>query len=152
MAILGIDPGRNGGMAVISSGKLTHLDDFHGAMVELRMCLQRAGHIDLAIVEQQSYRPGQKGVAQTLVAYGKILGFLEALKIPLITVRPQMWQQGLGLPKRPATAAGRKLHKADIAQIVEARFPDAQIRTERGTLLDGRADAVMIALNGAKTA
>ena len=107
MKILGIDPGINGGIALLSD---------QGLMVEKLPTLEvnKKSRIDLAalsglinswnpgeaIIEQQQSMPGQ-GVSSCFrigFNYGLILGALHTLNIPVTEVRAATWKRRLGVP------------------------------------------------------
>lgn len=65
-------------------------------------------------------------------------GLLAAAGIPRVDVEPRKWGKGLVRAKR-----GPK-DKPSV-EVVERLYPELVLRTSRGRVLDGRADAALIA-------
>jgi hypothetical protein len=103
--ILGIDPGANGGMALLQGNdactwKLPETeDDFCNLIEEIQASF---GQIDLCVVEKQIAMPLQNVAAtgKQMQGYGFIRGLLAGLKIRREFVRAQDWQKLLGIPPR----------------------------------------------------
>ena len=76
---------------------------------------------------------------------GKVLTIAELIvdKKPLM-VTPKIWQKYIGV-----TVKGKAIKK-EVAKIAQGLYPDAELYGQRGGLLDGRADALMIAHYGLK--
>jgi hypothetical protein len=74
---------------------------------------------------------------------GRIRGILEATGLGYDDVAPKEWQKGCGIvmPKKATQAAKKKT----IAERVKQVYPQADIYGPKGGLIDGRADALMIA-------
>ena len=60
------------------------------------------------------------------------------------TVTPKIWQKYIGV-----TVKGKAI-KQEVAKIATKLYPTASLHGKRGGLLDGRADALMIAHYGLK--
>jgi hypothetical protein len=140
---IGIDPGAKGAWALLdSTGSILALHDFPGD--EVSLCQQ------MATYELQGARgalefvhsmPGQ-GVASTFkfgANFGIWRGVLAALRVPFELVRPQIWKREF---IKPSDATGKK-----SAELVAASrlFPGAPLHGPRGGVLDGRAEALLIA-------
>ena len=92
----------------------------------------------VAFVEQVQSMPGQ-GVSSMFnfgMGYGIIQGVVEALKIPVIFVRPAAWKKKAGL-----LHADKDLARTKAIQI----FPEADLNLKKHI---GRADAILIAVYG----
>lgn len=99
MNIIGIDPGKAGGITLISSdGAEPHkMPETVGDLADLLRSLATRGNAK-AYVEQVWSSPGM-GVVSAFT-FGRGLGNLEACLqcsgIPMEWVRPQVWQKALG--------------------------------------------------------
>lgn len=163
MNYIGIDPGLDGAIALIPEGAPPSFWDtptLQGATTPgkktarriydeaemarlLRVALHCSGGV-LATIEQVHSMPKQ-GVASSFtfgMGYGIWLGLLAALQIPYRRVTPQRWQ-------RDILADGPKTDQAAVA-FAGRLYPAAagHLRTPRGKLLMGRADALLIAHHG----
>lgn len=89
--LIGIDPGRSGGIAMLSlDGKIEILD------LLTPSCLIEILHdqrITYAFIERAQSMPGQ-GVSSMFnygMGYGQCLGILEALRTSFVCVHPRTW-------------------------------------------------------------
>jgi len=77
---------------------------------------------------------------------GVVNTLLDLLPIGKDIVQPKEWQKFCGIP---AKKKGQKRSTADVKKLVavaaDRLYPGCDIRTPRGRILDGRADALMIA-------
>lgn len=80
-------------------------------------------------------RQGVKSMFSFGTRYGEIIGLLTALSLPFIEIPPKKWRQTLLLPSGAT--------KEDIALKVSSLYK-ASLYSKRGSLLDGRSDAVAI--------
>lgn len=104
-------------------------------------------------LEQVAAMPGQ-GVT-SMFSFGSTFGAIKmAAEVKGDTVkmvRPNEWQKfyGLTMSKEEKGDAKKsevtKKHKSIIASKASGFYPAQELLTSRGTLLDGRADAIMIA-------
>ena len=153
-AIIGIDPGQTGGMALLVRGQVDSLYDMpvssrlHGKgqqidAAELASMLRGAMLENpglVAHVEAVSAMPGQ-GVSSMFrfgESLGIILGVIGALGIPFRWVTPQKWKKAAGLigkDKDAARTLAIQLH------------PECADRLTRKKDV-GRADALLIARFG----
>ena len=139
MIYVGIDPGKNGAMAIIYPNKTKLIDYSLPTYVFYLRKFQLEEKEFKVIVEKVHSMPGQ-GVASTFSFgenFGKIQGILEALEIPYELVPPQVWQRSCGIPP--------KSDKKAIASIISTIYPKAELYGLRGGLKDGRSDALGIA-------
>src|SRR5690625_4845267 len=113
-ALIAIDPGKSGGMALFESGnaveahKYTQPDE--AAEWVRSVCIRYDA--TTAAIEQVGAMPGQ-GVT-SMFSFGENFGWwqglLIGLDIPFIRVRPQEWQKGLpGLQKLKGAERKRRL-------------------------------------------
>lgn len=148
--ILSIDPGNSGGLALLG----TYLEDLialysmpltetlsaghtkHFIDGERVSQLVRAHQPVCAVLERVSSRPGQ-GVAGVFAfgrGVGVIEGVLQALRVPISYVAPQVWKRHHGLIKQPKRAS---------LELVRELYPDAELPLVKH---EGRAEAVLIGL------
>lgn len=153
MKILGIDVGLNGAIALIEDGKLLEVHDMPTLSLERnnktkRMvnahtlhAIIRDAKADAAYLERLNAMPGQ-GVTSMFSmgqSLGVVLGVLAACEVPTTTIPPRTWQKALDVPQ------GKDGSRYRAAQL----FPDAAGMFAR-VKDDGRSDAALIALYGAK--
>jgi crossover junction endodeoxyribonuclease RuvC len=153
--ILGVDPGLSGALFFIdphypSGGEAvdipTHVLTRGGKkkreidVVQLThvLALRRLTH---AFVEQAGAMPGQgvSGVFAFGKCYGVILGVLASRSIPLSLVPPVRWKRALGVPKAKDGARAR------ASQLLPEAAHQWRLKKH-----DGRAEAALIALYGAR--
>ena len=153
--IIGIDPGLSGAIAVLESSRksILRLEDMpvvpdgkkrkvsgHG-LKEILKHYPRAT-VDMVYLERVSAMPGQGVVS--MFSFGRSVGAVEAaislLGLPLTYVTPQSWKRSAGLIGTIKDASRSKV--LDL-------YPDAAVTRKKD---NGRADAVLIARFGSKTA
>ena len=155
MLYAGIDPGASGAVAIVdredrlvgvfdaptvttstvSGGTRTRLD-----VAEAANLLRRWPGIVSVGLERVGAMPGQ-GVTSMFSfgeGFGMWQGVLGALGLPYELFLPLTWQK---------TQLGtRSARGKDAAYAIASRlYPDVQLRGPRGGILDGRADAILIA-------
>ena len=142
---IGIDPGKTGGVAVISEdGKV---------MVSIEMPVTSTKEINSAylyalftsikeetfcVIEKSQSMPKQ-GVKSTFsygVGYGEVRAVLKASLTPFQEVAPATWKKEFNLIKKA------KMDSCDTAQKL---FPSESFLTERGRMMDGKAEALLLA-------
>lgn len=156
--ILGIDPGLNGGYAVITStGQLIQASHFptHQIKKNGKNSTQldgvaladalKATNATHAFVEVVSSRPRQAGQFQFGVNCGLVHGILNALDIPFTLVAPASWKSAFGIKRQEDET------KAQIKSEARAKaahwFPDHE-HLFRRVKDDGVAEATLIAFYG----
>ena len=110
--ILGIDPGLDGGIAILNGSEIELLEtiptETKGGFIKRQVDAQKLSNIlrvypDLiCYIEGVSSRPGQ-GVASVFSfgdTYGAIRGVLGALNIPTYTVIPSRWKKELKISSK----------------------------------------------------
>lgn len=154
-SIIGIDPGMSGAVGVIHPagtyevfdipsakvGAKGKQDYLIGSFVDLLVNLIRpASTWGRPYVVIESPARNSMGSAMTLLAQGRGVGIAEgicaALWLSYEVVEAHAWTGGMGLHGKTKEA-----HVVKAEQL----FPDARFRGPRGGLLDGRADALLIA-------
>lgn len=139
-AWIGIDPGLEGACGIIQEDGQTLICDYHPELIG-GLADRLAGLDVTAAVEKPFTLPQQSSSSGLKQGYnaGLWVGALRALRVPFIEVRPQEWKKGLGLP------ADRKKSKAAACEMCSRLWPDECFYTPRGRILDGRADAMLVA-------
>lgn len=153
MRVLGIDVGLNGAIALMVDGDLHEIHDMPTVTLERnnktkRMvnaqalsALIRDAKADAAYLERLNAMPGQ-GVTSMFSmgqSLGVVLGILAAYDIPTTTIPPRTWQKALDVPQ------GKDGSRYRAAQL----FPQSSGLFSR-VKDDGRSDATLIALYGAR--
>ena len=145
MIWIGVDPGKNGGYALISKSETGQAvfaypwDDNFFAM-EMASLMQFKEHGIVAAVEKVGAMPGQ-GVT-SMFNFGKSAGYIEgvlsALGIPCQLVPPAKWKKEFSLIGKDKQASIMACHRL---------FPELDLkRTERcRTDSDGKAEATLLA-------
>lgn len=167
--IIGIDPGLSGAIAVVKSpiasvhdmptleiiagrkrskttGKMVDVKRNKYNILEIKQILQQVrdmsdGSIECWLEKSQAM-PDQGGVSN--FNYGVGFGILQAvvmcLGIPLNLVAPVTWKNKI--------MAGQGKEKDAAVYRASQLFPGVTLTTPRGRLLDGRAEALLIAEYG----
>lgn len=142
MIAVGIDPGKTGATFWVDEVGFSTVIDMPKTVSGLLETLSIFGDRCHVFLEQQASRPKQSSVATFTHAkqYGEIIGILTALRVPFELVRPQVWTKAMGIP----SGADKRVH----VEKAQALYPDVQFTGPRGGLLDGRADACLLATYG----
>lgn len=151
---IGIDPGQKGGIAIIDKGKdkihllaMPLLDDKEGLDVldikrwifgmtdQMHLC----NYSCFCYIEKSQAMP-QQGVTSMFnygKGYGELIALLKILEIPFKEIRPRVWKKTLGLERL----------KSESVKLAEELYPrlSGMFVTKRGRLLDGIAEALLIA-------
>lgn len=147
MNIIGIDPGKNGGIAVIDVNGDGELTTTVHKMPETErdICeyLAVLGYSSFAFLEKVGAMPGQ-GVTSMFTfgrGYGFLRGVLTSCQIPFADVRPAVWQRAVGISviKGETNTVKKNRHK----QMAQQLFPDLG-----GKMTHAKADALLIAEYG----
>lgn len=135
---LGIDPGQNGGAAVVSSKGIQCLYKFkdqteHDIAINLKKMV--SGFAILKGAVEKVHSMPKQGVASSFkfgMSYGFLRGMLVAYAVPFIEPSPQAWQKYLGC-----------LSKGDknvTKQLAQRKWP-----SHASSITHGIADALLIA-------
>lgn len=142
--IIGIDPGKNGGLCFIKDGKIIQLikmPESNKAIYDLLYPYGKLGAV--CFLEQVHAMPGQ-GVT-SMFSFGQGYGALQmaliATKISTISVTPQRWQKYYGFGSRNGMSTTE--WKKKLQQRAEQIFPTKKIHVSV-------ADSVLIAHYGDK--
>lgn len=144
---IGIDPGKSGGIAIIKEDgsyllidmPINPNDEISSLMIYQLFCNEIDFNKDqiYCCLEKAQSMPGQ-GVTSVFnygQGYGKIKAVLEILKIPYEEIRPLKWKKEFSLDK----------DKVKSVSLAQKLFPMEIFVTQRGRLLDGRAEAILLA-------
>jgi hypothetical protein len=156
--VIGIDPGKKGGIVIIkdglSIGLEMPLDEGDIDLSKLSILFREwKDSINIALIEKQQSMTGQ-GVSSTFTTgynYGLIHGLLVGVGIPIRTVKAKQWQKPYleeEVLKELVDLSNMKESKKRSLSACKRLLPDLAIRTPRGRWMDGVADAALIALYG----
>jgi len=150
---LGIDPGAKGFLCFldIDTKKMKFvptpcLETPAREVRKIIMAMHKKHGIVRAAVEDVHSIYGMSAKSNFMFGWnvGGINMLLESTGVGFDRIQPKVWQKGIGLvPKRPPRKPPER--KKAIAGIALRLYPDAPIRGPRGGLLDGKADALMLA-------
>jgi len=161
--IIGVDPGKSGGLAAIHpDGSVKHFGfettDMHEAVLAVVQDPKWIYPL-VAYVEEVGGYVGMRQPGSAMFTFGhaagRITGILEALGIPIRLVRPQAWQKGIsGVAvarkgaKAAALSAGAEVDdasrkaksagKKELCNEARRRFPSVKVTQQN-------ADALLIA-------
>ena len=136
MTYIGIDPGKNGGLAILQGEEVQTFrydrDTYRCVLSDLR------GEKAMCCLEHVSAMPGQ-GVTSMFrfgEGFGWLQGMLEAYEIPYELVRPQKWKKEFSVTADKNTSI----------EVCKRRFPGVNLislgcRKEH----DGMAEALLLA-------
>ena len=159
MTTIGIDPGATGAIAIYSPGspdrinvldmptveikrgkRMVHEVNAGYLAIEISLNLNRAERVQ-AFIEKVHAAPGQ-GVSSMFAfgrARGVVEGVLAALEIPITYVSPNIWVRSMNV------VGGKDGSRKRAGEL----FP-SQAELFRRKMDDGRADAALIAMWGAR--
>ena len=153
MLIAGIDPGTNGAIAVLDStnpDSVALLDLKKNSICDTWNWLHTEG---LALKSSKIWVEDVHSMfgmsAKSNFGFGRNFGTVLTITELLTgkdpnTITPKIWQKYIGV-----TVKGKAIKK-EVAKIAQDLYPNAELYGQRGGLLDGRADALMIAHYGLK--
>lgn len=152
-AIIGVDPGQKGGVAVISGNELVsnditprikHKNKWEYDVRAMNELLVKVKHLNPVMYLEKVHSMPKQGVRSTFnfgTGYGIWIGLATANNIPLELVTPQKW-------KGKILADTDKSKGAAITKAIRV-FPHVDLKPGRLiTHHDGMADAICIALFG----
>ena len=149
---LGIDPGAKGSLCILDTQLkvTTFLPVPSGIETPQRLRkdlldLDKITPIDMAAIEDVHSIFGMSAGSNFQFGFnvGILHGIMRSTHIGLDVVQPKVWQKAVGVvipPKSKPTVV-----KQAIAAVALRLYPHAQLFGPKGGLLDGRADALMIA-------
>lgn len=143
---VGIDPGAKGSLCSldIDTKSITFLATSESPHLICEWLYEREPIRIIGIEEVHSIY-GTSAASNFKFGYnvGLLHGIVGATRIGMDTVQPKIWQKQTGVLFR------KNMSQADKKKTVAAKalqlYPDAELHGPKGGLLDGRADALMIA-------
>tara|TARA_B100000470_G_scaffold72642_4_gene55561 strand:+ start:9977 stop:10504 length:528 start_codon:yes stop_codon:yes gene_type:complete len=160
MLIAGIDPGTNGAIAVLDSESpdsvalldlkkqdTWYIQHWLYEFIDILMKKPLLSREYYIWIEDVHSMHGMS--AKSNFGFGKNVGMITTIAELLLKdsphiVTPKVWQKYIGV-----TVKGKSIKK-EVAKIAQGLYPNAELHGKRGGLLDGRADALMIAHYGLK--
>lgn len=142
-SILGIDPGKGGGIAVIDAdtAEVIEVCAMPDTIADISDMIARHCDASCAYIEIVHSMPKQ-GVSSTFT-FGQFYGYVQmavvAHKIRCIDVLPSRWQQSLGVKAKKDE--GYSAHKNRLKGLAQKLFPNVKVTLKN-------ADALLIAYYG----
>ena len=128
--IIGIDPGRAGGISVLDEdGKVVELIKMPETMGDLLAVLEKYGGSEsVCYLEKVHARPSDG--AASMFKFGQGFGWLQmallAGRIRTVEVLPNTWMRGLGIKSKTATES-KVQYKNRLKFVAEQLFPEQKI-------------------------
>lgn len=168
-AILGIDIGKEGGISILSKDGKTLYDSFSIPIepLDIMNAIRRISERYVLIhcyVEKQAFmnrsygsnpfvRQGGKAAFTLGHSQGLIEGILLSFGMAYTLIPPRTWQKVIEDVIIPTDIriSNKKMKDTKVKSFIRVRelFPNAPLQTSRGRVLDGIADAILIAYWGA---
>lgn len=152
MLVLGIDPGKKGGLSIYNGKDIVHLSvmpiDSAGRIDVLAIRdVLRKYNIGHTVIEKQQVRGNQGGGLTTGSNYGRITAVLDLEGIAFTEISAQSWQNALDL------SAEKPLTIVWCEEELKVEIPWTSYKKDgtpmaRATKHDGVADAVAISVYG----
>lgn len=143
---VGIDPGAQGGFAVITGWRIVETakmpDGELALWLYLSALVQRYPRSLLCLEKVGGYMPGSKGNIGSAMFnfgrnYGALLGMLYALDVQFINPSPAVWQKAVGIEPRGKDES-KEDHKRKLRDRAQNLFSDQSITLKT-------CDAVLLA-------
>lgn len=149
MRVLGIDPGMNGGLAILD-GNSAIVEVMPTAANQLDLAALtrwlKQQEIDMVFLEEVHaiYKVAAAHTFKFGRVFGAVEGVIAALGLPYELVPPKVWQKEVHKPDKKISAKERS------ALAVSRLFPLMDLRASEDcrTIHDGMADALLIAEYG----
>lgn len=147
MIFVGIDPGMKGGISIIEDNNIQSIESTEmpltadNKMIDVNKVFKMMPvRFDLCfcVIEQLLTMPGQnvKATTSSAINYGKLLAVLELVGISYQEVHPSKWKKEFQLVKKS---------KYGSAGVASKLFPTEEFLTDRGRLMDGKAESLLLA-------
>lgn len=139
MIILGIDPGKEGGMAWLDGSDSTCFSFKDKSEHEIAREFQKLSCSGAKAFLEHVHSAPMQGVKSTFSfgrGYGFLRGILVALEIPFEDVSPQLWERQMRVPARGKKT--RAQHKQTLKRIAQQLYPkntDVDLTTCDGLLI-----------------
>lgn len=148
-AFVGADPGAKGAMCLlIPETKQIAFMDNSAKPLEILGWLERINNeynLKVIMIEDVHAIFGTSAKSNFNFGFntGLITGIIQASGNSLDKVTPKVWQKYVGVKQKG------KLIKKEVGEICDRLYPNTELRGSRGGLLDGRSDALCIAVYAA---
>jgi len=142
MRVIGIDPGKNGGVALVGSDGTAEAWAMPQTVSDMVELFRSFKDIDGCWLEKVHSMPGQ-GVASSFSFgqnYGQIQSAVIAAGIPLHDVAPGIWMKTLGLGVS-MKEIGKQAWKVHLKGLAQQHFPSIKVTLKN-------ADALLLAEYG----
>lgn len=146
--IVGIDPGKKGGIAILcASGRLVDCHAMPATDADIAIDFLNLAHLEgtLHVVIEKAQAMPKQGVS-SMFTYGKHAGFLEGLvrglKHPFTLIQPRIWQTLM------FAGTSGDLPKKRAREVVSRLWPEMDVALRKH---DGICDALLIAEFGRRT-
>lgn len=144
-AILGIDPGEKGAICLMVPAtmwiefKPTNMQPYK--LLCWLEAVTDTYNVSLVMIEDVHSIFGTSAGSNFTFGFnvGLIHGLVASLNVMVDTVTPKKWQKQLGI-----TEKGKGVKK-NTFELIQKRYPEAELTGPKGGLLDGRSDALAIA-------
>ena len=152
--VIGIDPGKNGGIAVVypAGSTIMNMPDTPAELLSALMTEASDWDDCVCYLEKVGGMPGNG--ASAMFTFGREYGHIEmaliAAGIPTITVTPQTWQKYFNVGTISITkssAAEKREHKHKLKVKAQQLFPE---HAKHGNITLKTCDALLIATYGYK--
>lgn len=149
---IGIDPGAKGSLCLLDTAtkQMEFMHTPGGLVTSLEVytwvCMNHLNHTINAIAIENVhaiYGTSAKSNFNFGFNTGALHGIIGCTGIGLEMVQPKLWQKQCGIVFKPKMRPADK--KKTVAAVALQLYPKADIFGPKGGLLDGRADALMIA-------
>jgi len=145
LAYIGIDPGKSGALCLLvpSTKRIEFLNTTEKPM-DIWAWLNDIDFmtpIQVIMLEKVHAIQGTSAGSNFTFGFntGLVHGLAGTVGCSTDAVTPKMWQKTLGV-----TTKGKAIKK-NVAELIQQRYPEAEIYGPRGGLLDGRSDSLAIA-------
>jgi Holliday junction resolvasome RuvABC endonuclease subunit len=159
MTYIGIDPGLNGAVAIITDNSFIKIIDTPIRTVQVPSKKSKSGkknkrlyvesdmanifrmynHTTTMVCIEKQWARTKEGVSSSFTngyGYGLWIGIIKALDIKHRVVTPMEWKKVM--------IGDKGADKSISCELAKEIFPQAELYTKRGRALDGRGDALLI--------
>ena len=155
MLIIGIDPGSKGALCALNPSTTAvmffptpNIETSPLEVFEWILHMESTDKAGVRIIGIEDVHSVQGTSAKSNFSFGRNVGVVNAIasctRISTDHVTPKVWQKNVGIPQKRPLLQGTALKKA-IGAHAKKLYPKAELQGPQGGLLDGRADALMIA-------
>lgn len=162
---IGIDPGKKGCISVIEKfgsqttfycedmpllpGKGIDSKNIFHYLYKVKEVAKKYSSNIFCVIEKVQSMPRQNSVATLTygIGDGKLLAVLEILEIPFEEIRPMKWRKFFSIPIRK-NKKGKSIDKKELAAKKAIQlYPSLskEFYTEKGKLIDGRTESLLMA-------